>query len=252
MKTLFLRVAATTAVAMLFISPAASAQPLPPAADIIARHVAAIGGRDAVLAIVSLQQKGTFEIRETGMRGATELLSAPNRVLVKQTLDGIGDMLSGYDGTVGWSSDPMSGPRLMQGKELLQMQEGADFRGELLHSPDRFSLMETVAIVDFNGEKAYKLHLVRKPSGTEATEYFSVATGLQIGSETTTEAPMGKLQLTVSIGEYKQFGALKFATKNESMAAGMHVIATIEHVSINNVPASTFELPPQIKALVRR
>src|SRR3712207_8571336 len=41
------------------------------------------------------------------------------------TLFRSGQMSSGYDGTVGWSVNPMQGPRLLEGKELEQLREDA-------------------------------------------------------------------------------------------------------------------------------
>ncbi len=49
-------------------------------------------------------------------------------------------------------------------------------------------------------------------SGVEQTEYYDVETGLQIGSESQRETPMGVLPTKVMLREYKKFGALKQPT----------------------------------------
>ena len=44
-----------TTAALFFAAPAIQAQPLPSAADVIAKHVAAIGGRDAIMQITPMK-----------------------------------------------------------------------------------------------------------------------------------------------------------------------------------------------------
>jgi len=247
----FVRIASIASVAFLSSASALAAQTLPSASELIAKHVAAIGGRDAITKLTSMQQKGTMEIPTMGLSAQTEMYIAPNRMAVKQSIPGLGDIQTGFDGTTGWSTNPMQGPRLMAGAELDQTKEQAEFQTNMLYPAERFSTMETIALTDFNGEKAYKVRLVRKPSGRESFEYFSVATGLQIGGESTQESEMGKVQLTTTQGGYKQFGPLKVATRAEVQAGPNRIVMTVNDVVFNSVPATAFELPPQVKALVK-
>lgn len=248
----FARISAVAAVAFLTATSQAAAQALPSASDIIAKHIAAIGGKDAISKVTSMSQKGVMEIPTMGLSAQTEMMAAQGKLAVKQSIPGLGELAQGFDGTTAWSINPMQGPRVMSGKELEQTKEQADFQAGMLYSPDRFSTMETVGAVDFNGEKAYKVHLVRKPSGNESFEYFSVATGLQIGSESTQESEMGKMQITTMQKDYKQFGALKFATVSEVNAGPNKMVMKISDVTYNAVPATAFELPAQVQALVKK
>src|SRR6478752_2759420 len=63
--------------------PAAKAGPaLPSARTIIDRHVAKLGGRQAILARNSMHAKGTVAIASQGMTGSIELFAAkPNKSL---------------------------------------------------------------------------------------------------------------------------------------------------------------------------
>lgn len=247
----FVRIATIASVAFLSSASAIAAQTLPAASELIAKHITAVGGKDAISKLTSMQQKGTMEIPTMGLTAQTEMFMAQNRMSVKQTIPGLGEILQGFDGTTGWSTNPMQGPRLMTGAELDQTKEQAEFQANMLYPAERFSTMETVALTDFNGEKAYKVRLVRKPSGRESFEYFSVASGLQIGSESTQESEMGKVQLTTTQGAYKQFGSLKLATRAEVQAGPNKIVMTVIDVVFNSVPATAFELPPQVKALVK-
>lgn len=247
----FARIAAVASIAFASAAGTLSAQALPTASEVIAKHIAAVGGRDAIMKITSMQQKGTMEIPTMGLTAQSEMSMAQNRVAVKQTIPGIGEITQGFDGTTAWSSNPMQGPRILSGKELEQQKEQADLQASMLYTPERFTTMETVSLADFNGEKAYKVRFVRKGSGRESFEYFSQATGFQIGSEMTQESEMGKMSLTTSQGAYKQFGALKMPTRSEVVAGPNKMVMTISEVTFNAVPASVFELPPQVKALVK-
>ena len=247
----FVKFAAVAVVSFASATSAVAAQTLPAASEIVAKHVAAIGGKDAILKITSMQHKGTMEIPTMGLSATTEMSMAPNRMVSKSNLPGIGEIQQGFDGTTAWSANPMQGPRIITDKELEQIKEQADFHTGLLYTPDRFVSMETVGIVDFNNEKAYKVKFVRKGSNRETTEYFSVASGLQIGSETTQESEMGKMPVTIMVSEYKQFGPLKVPAKTEMTMGANKLITTTQDVTFNNVSATAFELPPQVKALVK-
>ncbi len=230
----------------------AHAQALPTAAEIIAKHVAAIGGKDAVLAIKSMSQTGTLEIPAMGLSASMEMMiAAPNKMTSKTNVPGMGEMLQGYNGAVAWDVNPMAGPRVLADKELDQIKEQSDFYANLLYSADRYSKMDVQSVVDYAGEKAYKVLTVRKTSGTESTMYFSVATGLFIGGESTQMSQMGPMQVSQNVSGYKAFGALKFPTKIEQTIGPNKMVLTMTNVSFNSVPDAAFDVPAQVKPLVK-
>ena len=248
----FARIAAVATVAFVSATSTVAAQALPAASEIVAKHIAAICGKDAISKITSMVQKGTMEIPTMGLSATTEtIVAAPNKVVSKSSIAGLGEILQGFDGTVGWSVNPMQGPKLLVAKELEQVKDQADFQTGMLYPPERFTTMETVGVVEFNGEKAYKVRLVRKGSGRETAEFFSVATGLQIGAELTQESEMGKMALTMTLSDYKQFGTIKVPTKTETTMGANKIVATVQDVTFNSAPANAFELPPQVKALIK-
>jgi hypothetical protein len=247
----FTRFTAVASMAFLAAAPALGAQTLPAASEIVAKHVAAIGGKDAIMKIQSMQQTGSMKIPTMGLEASMEVHMAPNRMAMKQSIPGMGEIVTGFDGTNGWSVNPMQGPRLMTGKELDQLKEQADFPMSMLYAPDRYASMQTEGIVDFAGEKAYKVKLVRKSTGRASTEYFSVASGLQIGGEMTQESEMGTMQVTSVVSEYKDFGGIKIPTKVEQSVGPTKIEMQIADVKINAVPATAFEPPAQVKALIK-
>lgn len=230
-------------------SPDAPAQ-LPSARSILDKHLAAIGGRQAVLSHKSTHATGTLSMPAAGVTGAVDIYGAhPNRTLLKVSLGGVGEVLEGFDGTHGWSISPMTGPMLLEGKQLEEKRFDSEFHGEL-RGDDRYVSLTTLERVDFEGRSCYKVRLVRKTGG-EDIEFYDVATGLKAGSITSRETQMGRVTGTTVETDYKKFGNLLQPTTVRSQVGGLQQLITISSVDYDNVPASTFDLPAGIKALLK-
>lgn len=224
---------------------------LPPAREVIARYVKAFGGRDALMQHTSMHSTGTFEIASMGMRGTMESFSAkPNRVLIKVAFPGVGEMRQGFDGEVGWSIDPASGPSVLEGRQLTERKQDSDFFN-MLHEDSKFSAMETVERVTFEGKDAYKVKLTRT-SGDVYHEYFDVESGLLVGSVVSRESPMGRIEATSVMGDYKTFGGILLPTRITQKGAVGEIVVTIDNVEFDKVDPATFALPPEIKSLAAK
>ena len=232
-------------------APKATAQPALPAARVIVdRHLAAIGGREAVLSHSSTLAKGKLSMPKAGMEGSLEVYGAkPNKSLLKITLGGVGEVTEGFDGVRGWSFSPMTGPMLLDGKQLEEKRFDSEFHSEL-RDKDRYVSMTTLEQTDFEGRPCYKVQLVRKTGG-EDIEFYDVATGLKAGSITTRETHMGTVTGTTVEADYRKFGNLLQPTTIKSQIGLVEQVITITSVEYDTVPASVFEMPPAIKALVK-
>ena len=78
----------------------------------------------------------------------------------------------GYDGTTGWSINPMEGPRLVEGDELRQMRDDADRRA-LIRDAALIASMETVERTEMNAQACYRVRIVWK-SGRETTDCYAL------------------------------------------------------------------------------
>lgn len=229
--------------------PAAPAK-LPSGRSILDKHVAAIGGREAILAHKSTHALGTLAMPSTGLSGALEIFGAhPNKTLLKISLGGVGEVLEGFDGTHGWSLSPMTGPMLLEGRQLDEKRFDSDFYSDL-RSESRYASVTTLERVDFEGRPCYKVRLVRK-SGGEDIEFYDVATGLKAGTTTTRETQMGTVTGTTIESEYRKFGNLLQPTKVVSHIGGLDQVITISSIEYDRVPPSVFDLPQGIKALLK-
>jgi hypothetical protein len=223
---------------------------LPSARSIIDRHITAVGGRKAILARNSIYATGTVSIASQGMSGPVEIFAAkPNKMLQRLTIGGIGQIEEGFDGQIGWSVSPITGPSLSQGPELEQKRFDADFYSDL-HEPARYDSITTIEKTTFEGRPCYKLRLVRRGGGEEF-EFYDVEPGLKAGGITTRESPMGPITATTVEGGYKRFGALLQATTLKSTAMGLQQSVTLTAVEYDTVKPSVFEAPAAIKALVK-
>jgi hypothetical protein len=231
-------------------APKAATEKLPAATEIIDRHIKAIGGREAVMSHGSSRATGTFGVPAAGLTGSVEVFAAkPNRMLMKITIPGLGEMLEGFDGTNAWSVSPMTGPALHQGKQLDERRFDSEYYGEL-KAADRYESMTTVEKTTLEGRPVYKLRLVRKGGG-EDTEFYDVETGLKAGSVNTRETPMGTITATTVETDYKKFGNLLVPTTIKQSGMGVEQVMTINAVEFDTVDAKVFDPPAQIKALIK-
>lgn len=225
--------------------------PLPPARDIVGRHVAAIGGTDTLSKLSSLRAQGTLEIAEQKITGTVEILQArPARYVAKVVTSDMGTSERGYDGKVGWTLD-RSGAALLTGRRLREVSEEAQFDAMVLHAPELLKELTTLERTRFDNRPVYKVRAVFV-SGTQQTEYYDIETGLLVGIEGSRElpAPFGVVPTVNTLRDYKTFGGLKFPTTLLQRSIGLMQVIKLSY-EVNAVPPTAFDLPPAVKALVR-
>jgi hypothetical protein len=222
---------------------------LPAASDVLSRYTRAIGGEQAIRKYRSRRAVGRFELRAQGIAGPIEIVAAaPDRMLIRITLAGLGEMLRGYDGTIGWSLDPAIGPRVLSGRELEETEYSADFYADL-YRPADYASMAVVARGDFEGYDCFTVKLVR-PSGFESLEYFDAASGLRIGGRMTSTSMMGTVPDVVTVfGEYRDFGGIRMPVSATQRAMGVESLLTLERVEYDTVRDDELRAPAAIVAL---
>jgi hypothetical protein len=203
----------------------------------------------ALAKLQSVRQTGTFSIPAAGITGALEIVRAqPNKSMVHINLPGIGEIVQGFDGTVGFSMNPMQGNSLLKGQELAAEAEEGAFTASL-GAPEFFTSQETVEKTTMGGVECYKVKLVWK-SGRTTYDCFAVDTGLRAGNISSQDTPMGPTEVTVLLSDYKKFGDITMASKITQLVGGNEQVITITSVEYNQVAADAFALPAPIKALV--
>ncbi len=175
---------------------------------------------------------------------------APDRMIIKSEMPGFGDNVQGYNGEIGWIDNPMQGAQILEGEMLDQMKRQARFYADLERA-DLFPQQTTAGETEWNGEAAYQIDIV-DVDGNEMSQYFARETGLLVGTEGTQTTDMGPMDVTITIGDYKEFGGILIATSTSTnlVSAGMEIIQTVESVSFDDIDPSVFEPSDAIKALL--
>lgn len=227
-----------------------AAAKLPAARSLIDAHVAAIGGREVVLASSEGSIKSTMEIVEASMKGDLVLRSRGEDRLLILTLPAMGETKMGSTGGVVWSMDAMSGPRVLEGKERQQMAEQFD----PLYAMRDASLIETAAttaLSDSEGRACYRVEIKWK-SGNNTADCYSSENGLLLSSESTAATPMGELKQITHFSEYTAYGKSKAPKITKVKVAGMTQLVRIESYDESPQDAKLFVLPAAIEALVKK
>lgn len=244
------RAATVLVAATLLAAPvhAQSAAGLPPAQEIIARYVKAVGG-DAWKSHKSARMKATMTVPTAGISSTMEVVQVfPNSIMEKTTIAGMGEMKTGYDGTVAWSIDPMQGPRVLSGPEEVAMKESANPENALRMSGDIAS-SETVEKATFLDQECYKVKHTWK-SGRVSHDCYSIKDGLLVATMTKQASAMGEVEVTQLHKDYKDFGGIKRPTVVTSQMMGQEITVTLTSWEWDTVDPKELELPAEIKALV--
>jgi hypothetical protein len=248
------RAAAAIGLTMLAAAPVLAQAPgggLPPAKDLIAKFVTATNATAVMAKHTSVKTTGKFEMASAGISGDLEISQArPNKTALRIDLPGMGQVQEGFDGTTGWAINPMQGPRIKTGKELEAVREESTFGASSRQGPNVASA-ETVEKTEMNGEACYKVKLVWK-SGRETFDCYSVASGLLIASMGKQDTPMGSVDVTNLLSDYKDFGGQKVATRLTQQVMGQEQVLRINNVEYDAADPALFEMPAAIKALAEK
>jgi len=228
----------------------AHGQSLPDGKDLIAKHVTAMGGRDAMDKHSSLHITGTFSLAAFGIEGPVHVYRAkPGKFLQQISIGAMGEAVQGFDGTTAWAIQPGQGAMVLSGEMLEQAKSQGDFFAEF---PDvgKYSKIETLSLEDFEGRKCYKVKLV-KTAGGETIQYFDAETGLAAGAIRSTETPMGKMDVTVVLSDYKEQGGVKMPSRVIQKTPQGDVTLTFSTYEWDKVEPAVFDLPADVKAMVK-
>ena len=230
------------------VHPVQAQTDLPPASELVKRHVEAV---NAALLIErgAVRTTGTFEMAAMGTTGELEVMQAePNRMVVRMTLPGLGVIASGFDGEVGWSMNPMEGPRVMSGPELAQVRDESDF-GANIRDPRLIESLETIELTDVEGTSCYKVRVVWK-SGRESFDCYDPESGLMIATMLTSQTAMGPVDALIMFDDYRDFDGVRMPAVTTQQVFGQRLVTRVTSVSFDDIDATTFALPPEIRALV--
>lgn len=250
------RTAAVLAVLLACVSTSraqteADAKP-PPAEDIIARSIKAMGGEEAMEKLHSRVSKWEFEIVGQGVSGPmTVYEQAPNKQYTLLELEGLGKMESGTDGDVHWEINPMMGPRVLEGPEKALNVRQSTFNAQL-YWKKMYKKAESAAIEDIDGRPCFKVVFTPEIGKPETTWYDSKSL-LPVRIQLTMESAMGELPVIMTPSEYKKVDGILIPHQVEQVIGGGMQTTRVKMTSVEHnveIPADRFDLPDAIKSLL--
>ncbi len=235
-------------------APTAVAQPTPDGHALLRAYVAACGGLEALRGISNAIVTARYSVAAQGLSGSVRIAFArPDRILSVAAIEGVGTVSQGYDGTTGWESNPMTGPRLLSDLELEQLRASESNVFNLESIDKLYPTAEVAGRAEFKGAPAWKVRLVTA-AGRESIAYFDMASGLMTGMEASVASALGNIPAVITLGDYKPFGRIKLPVNStQSLMGGLvEAVSTIESVEFD-VPAGklpSFAPPPDVAALM--
>lgn len=175
--------------------------------SILAKHIAAIGGKEALEKLHSRHVQFKVESSTTGDSEGEVFAQVPDRQRSHIELGSAGVIDEGFDGTVAWAKNPWQGLRIKTGDELAKVKRDAQFNRELRYKtlyPD-LAYQATEKVGD---EEAWLLESKPTPSSKEKF-WFSTKTALLIRQESQYEGPNGAVTINTLPSDYKTFDGLK-------------------------------------------
>ncbi|MCS7209455.1 MAG: hypothetical protein NZ874_07780 [Fimbriimonadales bacterium] len=185
----------------------------------------------------TVQVVGTVQYPQQGMQARIEIFyKAPNKTLSKINLQGVGEILQGFDGKVGWEKNPLTGLRELQGAELAQLRLSAeagasnDIR-KILRNPKLEAKQEKVG-----GRSAYVI-TARTPWGAPIKVYLDSQRYLLLRTDMEAAVPQGKLNLTSFYEDYRKVDGVMYPFRIRQSTAGIEAVLKVERVR-HNAPIS--------------
>ncbi len=223
---------------------------LPNARELIERYVEVKGGRDVYFSVPGIRREGRVEVPGLGADARFITSQAPpSRMKTRTETPGVGEVLTGYDGEVAWSVDPLRGPRILEGEEAAQLREQAHLAGDL--RDDSLAVeARTVARDAVDGEPCYLVE-IRWRSGRETTDCYSEESGLLLRAELVQTTPVGTVDATVVYEDYGEFDGILLPTRTRQTVLGREQVMEVEEIRIEALDEEDLEPPEEVRELPR-
>jgi hypothetical protein len=188
-------------------APPAAAEKLPTPEQLFSGYLKAKGGAELERKFSSRVMKGTFEVPAQAITGIAEMyMAAPDKFFSVVRVDQFGDFAQGFDGRVGWSSDPNVGLREFSGEELAQIRRHSQFYHDLRFS-ELYAGRRVTGKIKVGDKDAWVLEALPKDAPPEKF-YFDVESGLLVRHDAVQITPEGRLDVEQYYSDYSPVDGL--------------------------------------------
>lgn len=204
-------------------------------------YFAAIGGKDKLMTLKSIEQHYKMDMMGQSMDVAT-YQKAPG--MFAMTMNGMGMLLQEqkFDGKKAYSAGMQQPTQVFtEGAEFEQMKSMSKMIPQLDYLSDGYNL-ELKGIENVDGEQCYKM-VITDPDGVKSTEFYSVGKNLIMRSVTSAEMGGQTMVTTSDLADYKEVSGLMLPHKMTQSVQGMPAPIVMEATSIKvngDIPADVF------------
>ena len=211
--------------------------------EVVEKHLAAVGGRDALMKVTSRKATGTMTVQTPNgpISGPVELYSkAPNKTRLYVVLDlsslGMNDKLTldqKFDGTTGWSLNTLQGDKPITGNQLDNMKNGT-FPNPLLTYKAAGTTVELLPNETIAGKALLVLKITPK-AGSTSKLYLDPATYLVVRSTAVVNSPEmgGDIEQVSEASDYRTVDGLKLPFKTVQTAGPQTVTVVFDKIEHN-------------------
>lgn len=224
--------------------PAPAVAPQPTVDAILDKYAEALGSSDTIQKITTRAEKGTVETPQRRMYANMEVYrKAPDKALAVLHSP-MGDVVEGFNGTIGWESRAGRGVRDETGDELARAKESASFFAGLRLKQD-FSRAQVLGVEKVGDRDAYSVAAWRRGGG-QVRFFFDTETGLLLRVAERIESPLGDLPQETDYDDYRDVNGVKIPFTIRVVRRDSTTTYKWNQVQANvPVDDSQFEKPPE-------
>ncbi len=212
-------------------------------AVILDDYFAAIGGKDKLMALKSMEQHYKMDMMGQSMDMAM-YQKAPGMFAMNMTGMGMTLQEQKFDGTKAYSAGMQQPTKVFtEGPEFEQMKTMANMTPQLDYSKPGWNL-ELKGLENIDGENCYKI-IVTDPAGKKSTEYYSESKNLLMRSVSTVEMQGQSVTTTTDMADYKDVSGYLLPHKLTQTVPGMPAPFVMEASTIkvnSDLPADIFTI----------
>lgn len=199
------------------------------ALDVFNIYYAALGGTDQLKKVNTVIESGSMGMGPMALQYIRKT-KAPDKMVMTVNMGEMEVMRQVVNGRTG-SASQMGMVNPMEEEELAQALMQIDMLS-LTRLEEYNMSADLKGIGKFGGERAYVIDMM-KNGDVNSTSYFSVDSGLQLGSEVTTDTPQGSMTILTEIKAYFEAGGVRFASHIVQQVGPQNVEVKIDNVEVN-------------------
>ncbi|MBD3411184.1 MAG: hypothetical protein GF419_13385 [Ignavibacteriales bacterium] len=201
------------------------------AEDVLDKHLEAIGGKEAYLAVEKLATKNTTRNRGAVIE-AVYYRKPPDLLVHSFKIDGVPNTFNTFNGKVLIQERDRAVDTVRDGKIIEQFAVAADIH--LYTRLDEHGIkVKNMGVAELESFEAYKLHFVY-PSGFHKYSYFDVETFLHVRDEFDKELQGDVYRHVVDFADFEEKNGVLYPRRITTRFAGRESVAVVTDVLVND------------------